>query len=237
MIIYWCAFSEFDTISQFKFYEPTPVSNTIVESYKQLSGGHDFRTCPALRGYFKNVFELKFPCDYTLNFSLEEKTVGTSDYDQKFFDEMVLVRSLEHNLYAYNIRYLFFTESDLEVSQEHAYFSDTEFSRDTMFCPGKFNISKWFRALDCGFIVRSGVNHLAMKEHQPYSYVRFNTDEKVIFKRFYRTDKIKSLQRELHGLRSYRSRRVDQLLHFYEIFRKLKIKSLILKEIKENLMD
>jgi len=237
MIVYWCAYTEFDTISQFKFSEPELVSKIVNASFQNLEAVDDFRTCPALRGYFKNVFELKFPCDYTLNFSEEEKTVGTNNYNQKFFDEMVLVRSLEHNLYAYNIRYLFFTESDLEVSQEHAYFSNTEFSRDTMFCPGTFNISKWFRPLDCGFIVRKGITQLTMKENEPYSYIRFHTDEKITFKRYHRTDKIKQLHAELAGLRFYRTKKTYRLAYFYDIFKKLKIKSLILKEITENLMD
>ena len=236
MIVYWCAYTEFDTISSFKFAEPELVSKIINSNFQNLEGGNDFRTCPASRDYFKNVYELKFPCDYTLVINADKQLL-TNDYNQDYFNQMVVMRSTEYNLYAYNLRYLFLAEDDLELSQESAHFSNTEFSKNTMFVPGKVNIGKWFRALDCGFVIRDGVEKLEMKENQPYSYIRFHTEEKITFKRYHRTDKIKKLQAELAGLRFYRTKKVYRLAFFYDIFKKLKIKSLILKEIKANLMD
>jgi hypothetical protein len=236
MIVYWCAYTEFDTISSFKFSEPEAVSKIVNSNFQNLEGGNDFRTCPASRDYFKNVYELKFPCDYTLVINTNKQLL-TNDYDQDYFNQMVVMRSTEYNLYAYNLRYLFLAEDDLELSQESAHFSNTEFSKNTMFVPGKVNIGKWFRALDCGFIIRNDVDKLEMIEGQPYSYIRFHTEEKIIFKRYHRTEKIKKLQAELAGLRFYRTKKIYRLAFFYDIFKKLKIKSLILKEIKENLMD
>ena len=55
MIVYWCAYSENDTISQFKFNEPRPVLTCINETYTDLPPAENFKMCPAHRDYFKNV--------------------------------------------------------------------------------------------------------------------------------------------------------------------------------------
>jgi hypothetical protein len=239
MIIYWCAYSENDTISQFKFNEPKPVLKSINEIYTDLPPAENFKMCPAHREYFKNVFELPFPCDYQLKFTREENGTRVSSdlYDQQFFEEMVLFRSPKHNLYSYNIRYLFFVEESLELSMEQAAFSNTEFSNKTMLLSGKFNIGKWFRPLDCAFVVNDGVTNVSIKENDPFSYIRFHTDKKITFKRFYRSDKIKQLHLGLFNARNYRSKTINPLSFFYDIYERIKIKSLLSKEIQANLMD
>jgi hypothetical protein len=239
MIVYWCAYSENDTISQFKFTEPKSVLTCINENYTDLPPIENFKMCPAYRDYFKNVFELPFPCDYQLTFTRKENgtQVSSNLYDQKFFEEMIAFRSPRHNLYSYNIRYMFFVEESLDLSMERASFSNTEFASKTMLLSGKFNIGKWFRPLDCAFVVNDGITDIPFKENDPYAYVRFHTEEKIIFKRFYRSDKIKELHLGLFNARNYRPKSVNPLSFFYDIYERIKIKSLLSKEVHANLMD
>ena len=238
MNVYWTAYTQFDTVGPFKFNEPYPVTKAVNDAYPDLdafNSAENFHLCPAFKDHFANTFELRFPNNY--NFHFEGDQVRSSNYDQKYWDEMVMVRAPRINLYSYRLRYLFFCEESLEMSLEPAYFSETEFAKNTMFCAGKFNIGRWFRATDCTFFVKQGVKDLFMMENEPFCYAKFHTDKKINFKRFYRTDKIKQLHQDMLDAREFRAKKVYPLAWFYSLFQNVKVKSLLLDEIKSNLME
>lgn len=240
MIVYWTAYTESDTISPFKFKDPYPVLKRVNEMAEGLPLIENYKLCPAFRDVHKNTFELQFPCEYKLTITRENNgtRLETTDYDQEYFDEMLYFRSPGHNLFSYNVRYMFFAETDLNVSMIHPYFFDSDFSSKTMLVSGKFNVGKWFRPLDCAFIIKKGVDNLILEEDTPFAYVDFDTEEEIVFKRFYRSDEIKKIQRQLLGIRQHRVKKtITPLRYFYDIFYNLRIKKLILQEIKHNLMD
>lgn len=239
MIVYWAAYTEFGTVSQFKFQEPHPVWKSINETYRELPPIENFKMCPATQDFYKNVFELQFPCNYHLDISREGggTRLTSPDHDQKFFDEMIMFRSTGHGLYSYNVRYIFFCEQSLEISMEPAYFSNTDFAAKTMLLSGKFDIGRWFRPFDCAFVIRDGVETIDMTENDPFAYLRFHTEEKIEFKRFNRSDSIKQLHLELFGIRGQKLQKVYPLSYFYSVYERIKIKKLLAKEIQSNLMD
>lgn len=240
MIVYWTAYTESDTISPFKFKEPYPVLKRVNDMAEGLPLPENYKLCPAFRDVHNNCFELSFPCDYNLTVKRENNgtRLETNNYDQEFFDEMMYFRSPGHNLFSYNVRYMFFAEQGLHVSMIHPYFFDSDFATKTMLISGKFNIGKWFRPLDCAFIIKKGVESLSIEEGTPFAYAKFDTDEEIVFKRFYRSDKIKQIQRQLLDIRKHRVRRaITPLQYFYDIFYSLRVKKLILNEINQNLMD
>jgi hypothetical protein len=239
MIVYWAAYTEFGTVSQFKFQEPYPVWKRVNETYRDLPPKENFKMCPATQDFYKNVFELQFPCTYHLNISRENggTRLTSPDYDQKFFDEMVMFRSTAHGLYSYNVRYIFFCEQSLEVSMEPAYFSNSDFVAKTMLLAGKFNIGQWFRPFDCAFVIRHGVENISLAEADPFAYLRFHTVEPIEFKRFNRSESIKQLHLELFGIRNHRLQKIYPLSYFYKMYEQIKIKKLLAREIRSNLMD
>lgn len=239
MVVYWCAYSENDTVSQFDFEVPSLASKTANNYVKGLDTAENFTMCPAFRNHFNNVYELKFPCDYELKFNHKEgKTfVETDMYDQKFFDEMLYMRSTQNGLYSYNVRYMFYCEEPLKVTMTPAYFSENDFTKNTMLVSGEFDVGQWFRPLDCAFKVHDTCQALEMKKSDAYAYVHFDTDKPIEFKRFYRSDKIAKLHYDLFRTRNFRQRKIVPLDYFYKIYNKIRFSKLIKNEILNNLMD
>lgn len=239
MVIYWCAYTENDTVSQFDFIEPTVAVKRSNEYVKNLDTAENFTMCPAFRDHFNNVFELNFPTDYNLNFEPDGDgtRISSTMYDQKYFDEMVYIRSGPNNLYSYNVRYMFYCEEPLTATMTPAYFAENDFTKNTMLVSGKFNVGKWFRPFDCAFKVHDGVSHFKIEKNQPFAYIHFDTNQKIEFKRFYRSDKIAKLHHDLFRTRNFRQRKIVPLDFFYNIYNKIKFSSIIKKEIENNLMD
>lgn len=226
MKVYWTAYAEFDTISSFDFSKPTKLSLDFSKDYN-----NSFVVCPAYQDEISNTFELKFPNTY--NIALGEN-LSSPDYDQKYFDEMINIRSIEDKLISYNLRYLFYSEESVEVSMTPAYLTTNEFTQKTTLIPGKFDIGQWFRPMDCSFIMKS--NQLQLKENDTYAYVKFHTNKKIDFVNFYRSESIIRLQNDLFKTRMYRPKKIKPLSYFYQLYNKIRFKSLIDKEVKANII-
>jgi len=240
MIIYWNGYTEHDTISELKFEEPSLFLKNFKLDTSNIdnTGEVNFNLCPAFTNFNKNLYEIKFPVDYDLTFiKNKNKTtfVKSEMYDQKFFNEILYIRSLDLDLYSFNIRYLFFCEEDVEVSQFSPLFNDNDFSNKSIIIPGKFNIAKTYRPFDCAWKLKENVSSIKLKENDVVAYLKFYTNNKIQFKRFYRSEKLKNLQFSLFKLKSFKNK-MSTLSYFYNVYEKIKIKKLILKEIKENLL-
>ena len=93
---------------------------------------------------------------YDYSFKLENDTCTSLLYNQKFFDDHVLVRSLEKKFFSFLVRYIFFTDSDsLEImSGQHPFLEESEITKRCMLIPGGYDIGKHFRTLEFPFILR-----------------------------------------------------------------------------------
>jgi|CryBogDrversion2_8_1035294.scaffolds.fasta_scaffold04558_2 uncharacterized radical SAM superfamily Fe-S cluster-containing enzyme len=233
MNIYWTASTKTDFIPIINFHEPENVIKSISDRYKD-DKRINFLKCPAVLDTLKNVYALKFPVDYDLNFATNN--ISSNLYNQKFHDEYIYCRSLDSLLISINLKYYFFCEESLELEVKSAYFDDNDFSNKTMFIPGQFDIGKWIRPLECAFIVKKGVNKIDMYRGDNFAYVKFNTNQNIKFKKFYMTDSLKDLISNNIKTRELKSPLFSPLSYYYNLFSSSKIKSRVLKEIKNNLM-
>lgn len=240
MIIYWAGYGENKNpphvpskyIPSINFLEPEKVFNMICKEYD------GFTKCPAFTDHLKNVYSLKFPIDYNLSY---ENGMYTSDmYNQDFYDSYILHRSpnLKKPLISIKSWYYFFTENEnLELSVTNAYFSDNDFTKKTFIIPGSFDIAKWPRPIECAFTLREDFKTLNMKRGDDYLYVKFNTDEKIKFKRFYMNEEIYNDYINMISARHVKPFRKIGLYYYYDLYIKSKYKKLLLKKIKENTVE
>ena len=235
MIVYWSIYPD-PKLPLINYEEPEELA-TLVNNFDYTTENirRNFKYCPAVKDMIKNVYRLKFPFDYNITFT--DTDIVSSVYDQEFFNKMVLIRSVEKKHLSFNLTYLFVCEESLEIESSSCYFSDNEFVNKTMLVPGKFNIGKWIRPLDCAFFMKNGFDSLNVKRGDDYSYVKFNTNEKVELKKFYCTDTLLNLVSSNLKSRDYKSKLIEKLSFYYRMYEKAKIHSLVIKEIKNNLME
>jgi hypothetical protein len=227
------------SIPLINYFDPKSTLSLISEiDFVEKKSVTNFFMCPAFKDQTQNTFRLKFPFDYRLEFSDDNGgTVSSPMYDQKFFDSMVHVRSVPLKMFSFNLPYIFIAEDDrTEIEATGCYFSDNDFVNKTRVIPGQFNIGKWYRPLDCAFMVKNNVSHIDINRGDDYAVVKFLTDKKINLKKFYVTDKISNLIREVTKAKDYKNK-LKPLNWYYSLFQESKIKSIILKEINNNLME
>ena len=212
---------------------PESVRSTLRE--KDIADGNrmtHIHRCPAFNDHLRNVFTLKSIYDYDLSFS--GNSLGSHMYDQEFFDEMITVRSMENRFISYNMQYIFFTEEEsLKTSfYEFPFLEDNDFTKKCIIFPGVYDIGKWFRNTELAFILKPEHNSLNIKQGDVYSYMRFHTDESINFIQFRYNNLLDEYKNDGFNMTFFEPR--VKLLNYYKL---QKNKKLILKEIKNNIVD
>ena len=95
---------------------------------------------------------------------------------------------------------------------------------------GKFNIGKWFRNSDYAFYLKKDYDTFTVEQGEIYSYIRFHTEESILFKQFRYSPKFDLYQKDCYSLTKLG---LKQFNKYYSTF---KIKGLVLQDIKENLL-
>jgi hypothetical protein len=215
--------------------EPESVSKRFYKNKNNSSNnnpGNTINRCPVFNNNLKNLFCLKSLYDY--EFSLEKDFVHSDFYDQKFFDDHVLIRSIEEKFFSFRNRYIFFTEEKSlpTTFYEFPFLEDNNITERCMPVSGIFDIGKWFRPTEFAFYLRKNQNSFKIEKEEVYSYIRFHTKEKIQFKQFLYTEKIQKYEDGCLSLNSSCTN-LGKIEEYYKNFRS---KSLILKEIKNNLI-
>jgi len=216
--------------------EPVSIEKKLYQKYNFLTNKDNPNVfvsgCPSTKNYMKNLYGLSSIYDYNFDI-LEDGQVSSTMYSQNFFDKHVLIRDFENNFYSFSQTYIFFTkEPSLKVEAYLPPFLENNFiANNSHSIPATFDIGKWFRNLEFPFILNNGVDRFSISIGDIYAYIRFNTDEKIIFKKFIPTDKIifysNSFSNTIFGKRP-----TSPLSYFYSLST---FKKKIIKEIEENL--
>lgn len=215
--------------------EPESVAKTFysLEIHDEKNANTTLNYCPSFNSYLKNLYSIKSIYDY--EFFVNESGINSNLYDQKFFDNHILTRSLEKKFFSFFNRYIFFTDSEaLNISAyQHPIFEQNEVSKKCMLIPGTYDIGKWFRPLEFPFILKDEFNSFSVKYEDVLYYLKFHTEEKITFKQFRVNDTLSKIIDETVLVGANKTKKFSNLSDFYS---KLKIKPLILKEIKSNLL-
>jgi hypothetical protein len=194
--------------------------------------------CPATKDYMKNIFSLKsvFSYNFRINHIQNENEVVTDVYDQKFFDNHVIVRSKEDKLFSFLQRFCFYTEekSLLMSAGMFPFLEDNNITKSCTVIPGTFDIGRWFRQIDFAFYLKKEYNEFKIEEDEIFQYIKFYTKEKIIFKQFRVSPKIQSFMYDIDYAKDSRKIKLRPLEEYYLM---MKNKKRIIKEIKNNLVN
>ena len=239
MNVYWTIFND-TMIPDIDFYEPENVFNGLIQNKQHIKkDGKPFEyiNCPAFKDLLNNTYSIKFPIDYNLKYSYnEDKIFLNSDrYDQEFYDRYIMVRSLQDKLISIRLRYIFFSEENLEMIMSSCHFHVNDFIKFNILIPGKYNIGNWIRPIEMAIVNNKESDSIIMKKGDEGCYITFLTEKKVNLIRFNCNENIKRLI--TGNIASQKYNKFYNLEKWYKKFRMSKQKNYILKEIKNNLME
>ena len=196
-----------------------------------------YNVCPAFRDYFHNVYGWKSLHTHSLEKSVDGRGYTSDIHNQEFFDNNIQIRSVAEQLISITQMTSFVTDSpSLKMSIEHPYFEDNKFTSSCYLIPGIMDIGKYYRRLDCAFYIKEGHNKCAFDEGDTIYYLRFHTPEKIHFKQYFMNDKLREYHDMVEEIKEFSTSSPRPLSFFYGISKKYKLKSKVLKEIKENLV-
>jgi hypothetical protein len=217
--------------------QPEPVSKRFYKNKKitskDKSSPNALNYCPVFNERINNLYAIKSIYEYSFN--IENGLCVSSMYDQNFFNNHINVRSVEDKFFSFINKYIFFTdEKSLEVgAYEYPVFEENDITKKCMMIPGKYDIGKWFRPLEFPFILKNEFNDFSVKREDVLYYLKFYTDENIIFKQFLPTYNINNFWKSATDMTTYDNKRFGSIDNFYKMF---KLKDKILKEIKDNLV-
>lgn len=241
MIVYWGA-SPFHEQIYLGLNGPSSAFSDIKDSANRLTEKvqwTDYSRCPSVIQFSNNLFSLKSPID--LDFIYDGDTI-LFDYDQypiEFISRIATERDLRAGMISLGLcPYMFFAEKDCEMQFTSAVMVDNDFTRNCMVIPGQFNTGKWFRGIDFGFFVRQKNVKVSIKKGDTIANIRFLTNEKITFKKFFITPELNTLANIVVNYKHSQKFPINTYLkNMYADFQQSHIRKQILKEIKNNLMD
>jgi len=181
-----------------------------------------FYNCPAFQGYCSNIFGIASAFDYELN--IENGQINSKLYDQGFFDLNVDVRDASKRYFSYLSPriYLFSDSPSIEIEQMPPTLHQSMIP-DALYVSGKMDIAKHLRKLELAVVLR--------KDQK----IKFNTNERLNFKRFVMTDELFALSEQVLKARNHK-RGIKPLSFFYELVDKIGYKKRYLRLIRQNLL-
>ena len=229
IIVYWACTEE----EWLRAKEPEPIYKKFLKNLEDKST--TIELCPSIKDYMKNTFSLKSLYEYHFKTIDNEDGVFSDLYDQKFFNKHVIVRSAKEKLFSFSQKFIFFTEENsLKMSAAmFPFLEDNEITNRCIPIPGTFDIGRWFRPIEFAFYLKNSYNRFEIKEEDIFQYIKFYTEEKIIFKQFYVNEKIIKYAGDGSKAKDYRINKARQLQNYYSM---LKHKKNIIKEIKNNLI-
>ena len=191
-----------------------------------------YNTCPAFKDYFHNVYGWKAMYAYSLEKSGHEYISNGS-----ILDRHVNVRSVDEQVISIFQAVSFVTDSpSLQMSMENPYFEDNKFTSSCYIIPGTLDIGKYYRCVDLAFRIKENHSWAAFDEGDIIYYLRFHTPEKINFKQYFMSDKLREYDNMIKEIRLFFPSSPRPLSFFYDKYKKFNLKSKVMKEIKENLI-
>ena len=223
MNVYWaCVEAEWMAAT-----EPESVSKLFYEKYKS---DIEIRYCPSFNGHLNNLFAIRSLYDYEFKITGENVTSQSNPN----LDRRLIVRSLKNKFFSFYNKYIFFTDApSLNVSfYEYPYLEDNDITARCMIPAGTYDIGRWFRNSEFSFFLKKEYDSFKINRGDIYSYIRFHTEEKIQFKEFRMNQKLSDFMWDSGNLQN--GCPMGALTNYYKAFRS---KKLIMKEIKENLVE
>lgn len=236
--IYWAPVYEYTRDNHIDwnilYPEPEILYDSLRSQKTDTKEGNVFY-CPAFKNFTSNTFVFKNPMN--ADFYVHE------NYDiESHISDYVTVR-VEHQpsiknriMVEYKLRWIFFAEDDnIDISLTSPYFDHPEHLQYGSIIPARFSISNWFRPVNTEFMLKESVREFKMKKDEPLFYASFNTNKNVKLIRFDMNEKLRASSMACSTSSRWES--WVPLSQRYNRFKESRMRGIILKEIRNNLVE
>lgn len=218
----------------------------LFSSISQTKGMGDMAKCPALKNFMKNTFVFK--SNIADNFTMPDKDYleqnAFTNSEDLFLpvDSKIGVKKKRKSSIPgymnieYNVSWIFFSDEPLVASFTPPYFPAISPVKDSFLAIGEYDIGQWFRPFNLDYHIPTNSESFSIREGDPFYFVNFKTDKKIVFKRFTYTNSLKNLAFEFIFSPSHYGKN-KTLKSRYLTAKKSKINKIVLQEIKKNLVD
>lgn len=243
--VYWAA-APYDPKSEswsFLYSEPELVNQHFI---KDSLPSNKLRICPALKDVNKNLFTIK--SNFQEDFTISKDAIDNFDNIPQYAPisasgniRLGLQKSRERQYknylnYNYNLGWLFFADQSVEM-QTFSPFMPPSTPIEGGFLPsGKFDIGKWYRPVNLEYVVPTTSNYFKIDSNQDLIYLKFNTEKKIVFKKYLLTDELRELGKEF-AESSIRYGAFKSLKERYLDAKKSKASEIVLSQIKKNVIE
>lgn len=251
--IYWStpAFIPKEESWNMLYREPEPVFKDILgKRIKNVDSKNSIHACPASNNFFKNLYVIKsniddfctWPEGYLKSISQRMDMESLSSINLDYFENKILLwspRTSAMQDYAdisYNLSWIFFAEEPLLCRFTAPYYPAHTPSENAILAGGEFDIGQWFRPFNLNYYIPYTNTKFEINYEDPLFYMQILTDKKVEFKRFNFNNELRNLSNEFRNPSGVYGKFMP-LQKRYEMAKKSKILDIVLKEIKNNLVD
>jgi hypothetical protein len=241
--VYWAPFYQASTIEDYNakmdwnmlYYDPDTVYDDLKINANEENIKRSFFSCPVFSKTYKNTYVYKNTLESSFVFE-KDKVKSVSRNGHVGLNIARDPSMMNSNNLEYNLHWIFFSDEPLIATFTAPYFHIADYSSKVSLIPGEFDIGQWFRPYNLEYISSKESDSFVFKENDPLFYVKFNTDKKVVLKRFNLNEKLYT-----YGVSSKNSPLLLEssvsLSKRYKRFNQSRMKDIVLSEIKKNLVD
>lgn len=238
--VYWSPFSDIQGFNTSHTY--LPLRSLFDETFTRRNTDNttpSFFQCPATSTLLKNTFVMRSPVE-------EKITVGDSKADiaiPKNREKSTHIKaeifhqpSIKNQRLVYlNHPFIMFSDEDLMATLTAPFFEKSNIAQFGAVVPGQFNIGKWFRPLNSELNLWDGVTEVPISVNDALCYVQLQTERVVNLQRFQINKRLTDIALGL--VHNKVLSKLARMSENYRVFEDAKLRTIILKEIKENLLD
>lgn len=221
------------------YEDPTNLYLDIVDRKTKESKNKSYLSCPAVTDRFKNtyVFRNNTKTEYTYDWSDIENPKLFNTLDTGVFISSPRPSTINDGpTLLYSQYYYLFSDEPLKAFFNPPMFHEPKHTKNGTVIPGAFDIGQWYRPFGCEMQMWSKTGSFVIEENEPLFYLEFDTDREVILKRYKLTPELVAYSAScVASPNSFGSNL--PLIKRYERFTKTRTNTLVLNEIKKNLID
>jgi hypothetical protein len=219
--------------------EPTNLFSELQKIKTKDAGSANYFSCPATSQKFKNTFIFRnsvasaYEFDFTegyenkIIFPVTDNYIG---YDIKR-PPTINIGPLIH----LNMTYAFFSEEPVLGVFTPPLMHEPKYTKYGTVVPGEFDVGQWFRPYNLEIQMWNMEGQFVLEEDEPIFYVQFKTDKKINLQRFKWNGALNSYLKACGG-DTQRFGSGIPLSKRYKRFNDSKMRELVLKEIKANIL-
>ena len=220
------------------YAEPENMFSYLTSKRSEFDQSRSVMVCPAFKNKMKKTFFFKNSVECNFLYETSDRGEVHLEFQKPFPETVKSIRPPVLNFgptVLVNFPYIFFADSDLEATFSQPFFHPEGYSKYGSVIPGTFNIGSWFRPYTTEIQMWNNSGEFILKEDEPIFYVEFLTNKKIKLVRFKYTYKLLTYAQHCVDAPPIFGKHLP-LIARYKKFKESRMRDVVLKEIKENII-